>query len=202
MPVTMVNGDRNVDLSRYNVVLLTGSGLSDAVAESLVDWTRKGGTLVALKGGNSFVSRNKLAEIGVIPSVKIEANENTSYGSRSANRSHHRIPGSVFEVKLDLTHPLCYGYNRSIIPVFKSSASAYELSSNPYGSPARFTDKPILSGFSSYENLERIAGSAYISVHSAGRGKVISLYDNPNFRGIWYGTSKLFMNSIFFGQEL
>jgi hypothetical protein len=29
---------------------------------------------------------------------------------------------------------------------------------------------------------------------------VIAMPDNPNFRAFWYGTNKLFLNSIFFGQ--
>jgi len=29
---------------------------------------------------------------------------------------------------------------------------------------------------------------------------VISLYDNTNFRAYWYGTNKVFMNAVFFGQ--
>ena len=32
-----------------------------------------------------------------------------------------------------------------------------------------------------------------------GRGNVISFVDNPNFRGTWFGTNKLFFNAIFFG---
>jgi hypothetical protein len=26
------------------------------------------------------------------------------------------------------------------------------------------------------------------------------LVDNPNFRAVWFGTNKLFLNSVFFGQ--
>lgn len=202
IPVTMVNGDRPVDLTRYNVIILTGSGLSDAVSDALVEWTRRGGTLIALKGGNSFISGSKLANIDIIPPASIEYDNSTSYASRRADYSHHRIPGSIFEVKLDLTHPLCYGYQRNLLPVFKTNASAYSPNNNPYNNPARYTEKPYLSGYSSEENIDRIAGSAYVSVHSPGRGRVISLYDNPNFRGIWYGTTKLFINAIFFGQEI
>jgi len=31
---------------------------------------------------------------------------------------------------------------------------------------------------------------------------VISIYDDTNFRAIWYGTSKLFVNAVFLGQLL
>ena len=42
--------------------------------------------------------------------------------------------------------------------------------------------------------------SASIIVSRIGKGRVVLFADNPNFRGAWYGTNKLFMNAIFFGQ--
>jgi hypothetical protein len=29
---------------------------------------------------------------------------------------------------------------------------------------------------------------------------VVIFADNPNFRGVWYGTNKLFLNAVFFGD--
>jgi len=203
MPVTMANTNSTVDLSRYNVIVLTGgTGFSESMSKSISDWTRSGGTLIAYKGGNSFLSRNKLASIETIPSAKIERGKDITYASRSALSSHNRIPGSIFEAIIDITNPLCYGYTRTTLPVFKGNATAYKVTADPFSNPVTFSDKPLLSGFSSQENQERIAGSAFMSVHGAGRGRIISFYDNTNFRAIWYGTSKLFMNSIFFGQTM
>ncbi len=34
------------------------------------------------------------------------------------------------------------------------------------------------------------------------KGKVIYFTDNTNFRAFWYGTNKLLMNAIFFGNEM
>ena len=28
------------------------------------------------------------------------------------------------------------------------------------------------------------------------------MVDNPNFRGVWYGTNKLFANALFFGSAI
>jgi len=33
-----------------------------------------------------------------------------------------------------------------------------------------------------------------------GQGRVILFSDNPNFRGTWYGTNKMFLNALFFGS--
>lgn len=109
------------------------------------------------------------------------------------------IPGSIFETNLDLTHPLCYGYTRQILPVFKSSASAARKDAGIYNNPVVYTSNPLLSGYCTKENADRIKGSAFVSIHGS---RIISIYDNTNFRAIWFGTNKIFMNAVFFGQIL
>ena len=39
-------------------------------------------------------------------------------------------------------------------------------------------------------------------ISSRDQGRVISFIDNPNFRGFWYGTNRLFMNAVFFGPTI
>jgi hypothetical protein len=51
-------------------------------------------------------------------------------------------------------------------------------------------------------NLPGVQESAVIRVASQGRGRIVGFADNPNFRAFWFGTNKLFMNSIFFGQVI
>ena len=62
-----------------------------------------------------------------------------------------------------------------------------------------YTDAPLLSGFISEKNLERIRGTAVVNATRMGAGAVIRIIDNLNFRGVWYGTNKLFVNTLFFG---
>jgi hypothetical protein len=31
-------------------------------------------------------------------------------------------------------------------------------------------------------------------------GRVVLFADEPNFRGAWYGTNKLFLNALFYGS--
>jgi hypothetical protein len=31
---------------------------------------------------------------------------------------------------------------------------------------------------------------------------VVLFADNPNFRGSWYGTNRLFLNALFLGQHI
>jgi hypothetical protein len=205
IPVTMVDpaSTRSIDFSRYNVIILAGSpDLSESMISDLNSWNRNGGTVVAYKGGNSFIAGNRFADIKSVPSAGADPDVEYRYSDMSSLFSKHRIPGSIFQVEIDITHPLCYGYERNTLPVLKGDAGAYLPTGNPFANPARFSDKPLISGFSSPENLERVAGTSFASVHSNGGGKIISIYDNTNFRAIWFGTSKIFMNALFFGEVM
>jgi hypothetical protein len=204
IPVTMIPASRvqSANLSRYNVIIMTGNPSMPASAvESLRDWNRSGGTIIAYKGGNKWVNENKFADIPYIEPATFPEGTVRRYTDRANDRNLHTIPGSIFETALDLTHPLCYGYIKPLMPVFKSESTAVKKDENIYNNPVIYTEKPLLSGYCSPENIERIKNSAFMSVHN-GPGRVISIYDDTNFRVIWYGTSKVFANAIFFGQIL
>jgi hypothetical protein len=201
IPITMVTPARfaAVDLDRYNVLIVTGSpDVTPAVIENIKTWNRKGGTIIGYENGNNWLSKNKLAEIEFVPAVTSKIKDGI-YANRSGDSQVQQIPGSIFETRLDLSHPLCFGYTRDILPVFKSSATAAKKDANVYNNPIIYTGNPLLSGYCTKENVERIKGTSFASVHGS---RIISLYDNTNFRAIWYGTNKIFMNAVFFGQIL
>ena len=45
-------------------------------------------------------------------------------------------------------------------------------------------------------------GDFPFKVQKMGMGRVIVFTDNTNFRAFWYGTNKLLMNAIFFGDKM
>ncbi|MEQ9302811.1 MAG: zinc carboxypeptidase, partial [Marinoscillum sp.] len=110
--------------------------------------------------------------------------------------------GSIFEAKVDLTHPLAYGMESDRMPLFRNHNLVMEKSKNAYANPFVYTESPLLSGYVSEENLGRFKNSPAVTVSNVGRGKVITLADNPNFRAFWYGTNKIFMNALFFGESI
>jgi hypothetical protein len=44
--------------------------------------------------------------------------------------------------------------------------------------------------------------SRSLPVCQIGQGRAVLFLDDPNFRGYWYGTSKLFFNALFFGSHI
>jgi hypothetical protein len=199
MHVTMITAQRFgiTNLNRYNVIIITGSpDINPNGLENLKAWNRNGGTIIGLEGGNNWLNRNKLAEIEFVPAVSDNKKDGV-YLNRFADNQARQIPGSIFQAKLDLTHPLCYGYVRDLLPVFKSSETVAKKDEGIYNNPVQYSTDPLLSGYCSKDNLKRIKGSPFASVHGT---RIISLYDDPNFRAFWYGTNKIFLNAIFFGQ--
>jgi len=199
IPVTMITASRfsNADLGRYNVLIITGSPeISTGGLENIRAWNRKGGIIIGYEGGNNWLTKNKFAEIEFEPEVSEKKKEGI-YLNRAADRQTQQIPGSIFETKLDLTHPLCFGFTREKLPVFKSTSTVARKDPDIYNNPIQYTENPLLSGYCTSENIDRIKGTAFASTHG---NRIISLYDNTNFRAIWYGTNKVFLNAIFFGQ--
>lgn len=207
IPVTKVEISRfnNMNLNRYNTIIMPGGSyiaLSENTKDSLQEWIRAGGNIIAMRSANNWLSNQKIIPLNIRQITLSEAPEDTPYYLMREYRGARNVPGTIFEHRIDITHPIAYGYQRSILPMFKTGSLAFEKPKNPFTNPASYTQKPLISGYVHSMVLEPLKGSASIIVSSQGNGNVISFVDNPNFRAFWFGTNKLFMNSIFFGSVM
>ncbi len=121
------------------------------------------------------------------------------YADFERERDAQRISGAIFEVQIDGTHPLAWGYREPQLAVFRSGVHRLEPGPDPFETVAVYTGAPRLAGYASAENLERLAGSPAVIATRRQRGVVIRIADNPNFRGFWRGTERLYLNALFFG---
>jgi hypothetical protein len=195
-----------MDLDRYNVIVMVNGGygdLDEGTVEKMKRWLEDGGTLITTKYATRWAANNGLTNIEFkseeqsdeIPDMKRYVDLSNASGAQY-------IGGAIFNNTLDLTHPLGYGFNDPNVTVFRNSTLFMKPSKNAYASPLRYTNDPLFSGYISEENEAMLKGTAGIVIESVGSGKVINMVDNPNFRAFWYGTNKLFMNAIFFGQTI
>ena len=207
MPLTIIDkGDiGGADLNRYSVLIMTGynySDLSGRTVSAIKDWVSNGGVLLVMKQGINWAKQQELADVTF---KRAESNDEEGvrpYIKQGADQGANVIGGAIFNAKLDLTHPLGYGYNDEDLTVFRNSTIFLEKGENPYSTPLYYTESPLASGYISDKNAETLAGTAAIVVSRFGGGKVIAMTDDPNFRAFWYGTNKLFANSIFFGPVI
>jgi hypothetical protein len=76
-------------------------------------------------------------------------------------------------------------------------------SKNEYSTVSQYTDKPLIDGFITDKNRDEfLKNSASLIVSPIGGGRVVMFADNPNFRGSWYGTNRLFLNALFLGNHI
>ena len=215
MPITKVDRtdfDR-VHLPNYNALVLV-SGRYDFLDEGDIDairrWIEDGGTLITIRYASEWAVDAGLVDDPALTEDDEEAGEAAEedeverydFATASERIGARQIGGSIYEVDLDTTHPLGFGVTQRAFPVYRDHSFFLPPTDNPYSTVARYTDDPHLSGYVSDENLDEIRGSASLLVDEVGSGRIILFVDNPNFRGMWYGTNKLFFNALFFGSTV
>jgi hypothetical protein len=208
IPVSLVPTDvfNRANYARYNTIIMsTGSynSLSDAARERLKTWVQNGGVIIGLKSALNWLNSSGL---GKFEMKREEQKEGPSkikpYADISNTFGAQQLGGAIFEIEVDLTHPLFYGYYNNRMPVFKSGNLYMEKSKNQFGNPAVFTANPLLSGYISKPNLEKLKNASMVGSSSLGQGRVIGFTENLTFRAFWYGSNKMLMNAIFFGHTL
>ena len=207
MPISLVEQKRinRIDLNKYNTIVLPGGSfddLGDVGIEKLLLWVKNGGSLITYKNSTEWAVRKLKLNLKYKNRVEPKIEGIPTYVNRRADANVHQISGAIFKVAFDPSHPLAYGLSGNSLPVFKTGTSVAELPASNYDSPFRYTETPLMSGYSSVANIDRIKNAPFIITTRLGQGNVISILDNTNFRGFWYGSNKIFANAVFFGQLL
>jgi hypothetical protein len=206
MPVVLIEQSQlnSMDLSPYTHLLMSSGSYSRINASGkreISRWLGKGGTIIALNSANRWLKEQKLLNID-FKSSQPDSSGYQDYGDIRNNSGARRITGSIFEAEVDISHPIGYGLHRKTIPVFRNHLLIARPDRRRYACPVRYTADPLLSGYVPEERYDDLRNTPVVLVGSHGSGRLISFIDNPNFRGFWFGTNKLFLNGIFFGPSI
>ncbi|WP_299796083.1 M14 metallopeptidase family protein [uncultured Maribacter sp.] len=209
MPITKIpmRNFNKVSLDKYNtLVMVSGKyNLTEKQMSKIKDWTSKGNTLITIGTASKWAIEKKLVKEKLIKTEKdsTELAVRKPYGDARENIGKESLGGVILKVDLDITHPLAYGYRDSNIPVYKNNSVWLAPSKNSYATIAKYAKKPHIDGFITEKNMqENILNSASLIVSKLGSGRVVLFADNPNFRGSWYGTNRLFLNALFLGDKI
>lgn len=206
IPVSIVDVDRfnAINTARYNVIIMPSgsySNLDKNAQDKLRTWIAGGGTLIATEDATNWLARNGMTKVIFRDAAdKKDTTAMLPYYLRSDEQRAKDMAGSLFEAKLDPTHPLCYGYGQNTVSIFKSNTLFMDQNNDPYDSPVMYTDNPLQSGYLYRGYRDKVKNSAVVNIDQLGRGRVISMVDNLNFRAFWLGTSKIFLNAVVFGE--
>lgn len=206
MPVTkvMTSSVGRIDWKKYNTLILPSanySGLGKNTIDRIKQWVREGGTVITLRSATSWAISSKFVNEKFGDRPERDTPERMDYVTSREFRGSNSIGGSMYMTDVDITHPLAFGYTQRDLPVYRNHSIFVAPSSSPFNTVVKYKADPLLSGYVNKTNLEKLGGTASLIASGIGRGNVIMFVDNPNFRGMWYGTNKLFFNALFLGDK-
>lgn len=208
VPPVMVDMSRlkSIDLHDYTHLLMVDGRYADIgkkLKQNIISWVNEGGILVTIQGAatwaeklcfeNGDCSENKEGE-----EPAIEQSEASPYADFTDQRSQRTIGGAIVGARVDGTHPIAFGYNTEM-PLFRRGSTLLKASENPFATPVRYTEKPLISGYIGEQRLTEMSSQPAVIAERHGKGLLVRFANNPIFRGFWRGTERLWVNSLYFG---
>jgi hypothetical protein len=198
-------GRQPLDLDRYTAIVLPDGQGADAWAaalgsegiERLKEWVESGGTLIGLRAGAAWLTKDE----GGLSDVELaEEDEETDEDPlradalRESDELRRRIPGTLLLAAVDTTAALGYGFDDGQAAVLVRDPT--ELVPADRGNVWTYADHPPLAGYLPPAARERLTGKPYAVVERKGHGRVVLLADDPAFRGLTHALKKLYLNAV------
>lgn len=208
IPVTVVEWQRlaAIDLAKYShIIMVDGkyNKLNGTALNKLKSWLAAGGVVFAQKRAARWLADKELLKMDFVSKDHLNQlfdTEHLTYGDKETLAGRKRIAGAIFQAKLDTSHPLAYGYQANALPVFRNSTVIMEQTSAPFVSVAKYSNTPLLSGYTDQNLVNLLANNPTLVAHNVGKGKVIASTDDFAFRGYFLGSMKIIANSLFFAK--
>lgn len=208
LPVTVLRASSlsRRPLERLDAVVLPHALAADRLAgvlgeegrRRLADWVRAGGTLVAIGSSVDF-AREELELLDLRSWYDAEEGEEAEEAYR------FEVPGAVLRTQVDTLAWLTAGLSDPELPALVVSSRIYLPPDGPPDASKRAVvryaaEPPLrLSGHLWPESEARLPGAVLVYEQRVGSGRVIAFAEDPNFRAIWRGANRLFLNAVLLG---
>ncbi|MEL7832444.1 M14 family zinc carboxypeptidase [Fodinibius sp. Rm-B-1B1-1] len=209
MDVTKIRSRQfpSTDLQRYNTIILVDGNYSKwkkSTVKKVRRWVRSGGVLITNEDASRWAIEKELVSEDLIKTFEdtAESKKRYNYEEQADRWRADTIPGTILEADIDPSNPIAFGTPDRRQLFIKNSSLFLDQSENPYATVAQYTNEPFVGGHINDKNLDKVRGTSAVVARSEGNGNVILFADDPNFRSYWHTTSRLFLNAIFFGQNL
>jgi hypothetical protein len=204
MPITKADvlTFSRIDLTRYNTMIMVSGNyalLDKSSVDKIRTWIQNGNTLITIKGGAEWAIRNGITKHKLITD-SVFSSTRQLYDRAVEIEGAKALGGSIFKIDLDTTNPIGYGFTNKYVSVYKNGLTFFQKSTNPYNTVAQYLNEPVVGGYVHATTLKKMRNNPSILIGQEGMGRVVLFADEPNFRGAWYGTNKLFLNALFYGS--
>jgi len=207
-PITLiaVNESGQMDFKNYDLLIIPSGEykfLNDKEGNSaLKNWVNDGGRVIALENAASQLLSGDWGFKMKKEDTSEEKNDYSllkKFGSRDRDGIVNNIPGAIYKVELDNTHPLAFGYPDYYFSL-KRSSDLFEFLKIGWNVGVIKKENQV-SGFVGSKAIGKMQDGAVIAVQPVGKGNLICFADDPLFRSFWENGKLLFTNAIFLTEQ-
>ncbi|HVS92714.1 MAG TPA: M14 metallopeptidase family protein [Mucilaginibacter sp.] len=202
-PITIVNYHdlEHVRWGDFDVAIFPDGYYDDLPTDKLQNWVHDGGKLIAMEHTVSLLVDKKGFSIKNLPQDKHDTSATRpelikSYADRDHDAIRSSVPGAVYKVELDNTHPLGFGMDKYYFTL-KLSDALYSYLGDDGWNVGIIRKNGYMEGFVGQKARQKIKDGLLFGVQSWGRGSVVYLVDDPIFRSFWENGKLLFGNAVF-----
>jgi hypothetical protein len=198
-PLTVIGiqNPSNLNINKINVLIMPDGSYGDDINVKLEDWIGAGGKVIMMEDAISSVQGKKPFDIKLkeLPKEETKAAITRKYLTRNQDDHSSAIPGAIFKVDLDNTHPLSAGLG-DYYYALKTDDKIYE----PFGSTLNtgvLKPNSYIAGIAGKSVLKKLDNGMLFGVQNIGRGTVIYLGTDLLFRSFWESGKQMFVNALF-----
>ncbi|MBL7729206.1 MAG: zinc carboxypeptidase, partial [Dinghuibacter sp.] len=193
-------------LRNLDVLVLADGFYKFANDKNLLDevknWVRNGGRIVAIEyaaqqlAGLDWGVKLKKADDDAKDDKKDIYADIRRFENRERDELVNYIPGAIYRVQLDESHPLAYGYGKEYFSL-KQNSEVLEFVKEGGWNVGIVKPGAKLTGFAGAKANNKIKDGTVLAVQDMGRGAVTYIIDNTMFRSFWENGKLLFFNAVF-----
>jgi hypothetical protein len=213
-PIRLINAaDLNASMLKNLDVLIMPNGsyrvLNDkGVTDALKSWIQDGGKLVAMENAVDQLSSldwaikkkkdgdKKDAEGGKGAKDSVNYTALRRYENREREDASGSIPGAVYKVAIDNSHPLAFGFPEWYFTL-KQDEDLYEYFKDGGWNVGFLKKDNYVYGFAGVKSKQKLVDGLLFGVQDLGRGNVVYLADDVMFRSFWEKGKLLLCNAVF-----
>ena len=202
IPITKIDikNLNRANLLEYSHIILPSYSGKNIDIKKIENYLKNGGNLIAYRSSINWLKENKIINIDFLNNDKYASN--VSFEDRGKFTGSQVIGGTIFNTKIDKSHPINFGIINDDLPTFKNNTIFMKPEKNSFNNPIQYSKNALLSGYISDDNLELLIKSVPFKIKRYFSGKIFLFADNTNFRAFWYGTNRLLMNTIYLSNKM
>ncbi|WP_432714363.1 M14 metallopeptidase family protein [Pedobacter sp.] len=195
-PVSMLSvqslGSLNVE--EVNVLILPAGNYPKNLQESLLPWVQSGGKLILMEEAIKTFAGVKPYGIKLKEFPKQEQPNFKSYRDKGKDDLNNAIPGAIYKVNLDHSHPLTLGLSQYYTLI--SDDKIYEPLEDGWN-VGMLKPGSYVTGIAGENARKKMESGLLFGVQPLGNGTVVYLATDVLFRMFWESGKQVFSNAIF-----